>query len=312
MKANLIQSCCSLSRHELNQLEEINVKQNPVFQKENMVLLPGGEFLLGSNDSESSVEDGETIRRKVTINSFYMDKYAVTNEQFSQFIKETGYVTEAERYGWSFVFYSFIRDVNESDLLGSSPHTPWWHAVNGANWKYPEGRNSSIANRLRHPVVHVSWNDAKAYANWAGKRLPTESEWEYAAASGVIDRTYPWGNELHLNGIHHCNIWQGEFPSVNNGDDGYIGTAPVDSFEANDFGLYNMSGNVWEWCEDIYNTQFAREAVLQMESNVRVIKGGSYLCHHSYCNRYRISARTFNTANSTTGHMGFRCAANHF
>lgn len=274
-----------------------------------MVQIPAGEFILGSEDVESSEEDGETIRRHVYINSFYMDKYAVTNEQFATFIEATGYETDAENYGWSFVFHLFVSDELEQDILGSPKDTPWWIGLKGASWKYPEGRNSSIDHRLTHPVVHVSWNDAIAYASWAGKRLPTEAEWEYAASSGVIDRTYPWGNELHEDGEHHCNIWQGEFPLTNSGEDGFMGTAPVDSYEANAFGLYNMSGNVWEWSEESFSNQPSDATNILLDPSIKLIKGGSYLCHRSYCNRYRIAARTFNTIDSSTGHMGFRCVA---
>jgi formylglycine-generating enzyme len=182
-------------------------------------------------------------------------------------------------------------------------------AVKGASWQRPEGLSSSIADRLDHPVIHVSWNDAKAYCQWAGKRLPTEAEWEYAAASGINNRKYPWGNELHQEGEHHCNIWQGEFPKVNTEEDGFLGTAPVNSYKPNAFGLYNMSGNVWEWCEDTFTNQVGSKITNPLDHSLKLIKGGSYLCHKSYCNRYRIAARTFNTADSSTGHMGFRCVA---
>lgn len=303
-----IKSCCSISRNKHALVKESNSNQGEDFDRKDMVKIPEGEFLLGSESEDSSVEDGETQRRKVYIHSFYMDKYAVTNKQFSHFIKETGYVTEAEKFGWSFVFHAFIINEGEADIIGSPEGTPWWKAMKGANWRYPEGRDSSIANRLNHPVVHISWNDANAYAKWSGKCLPTEAEWEYAAASGIINRQYPWGNELHQGGKHHCNIWQGDFPNLNYCDDGYLSTAPVDSFEPNEFGLYNMSGNVWEWCSDTFSNQPGKSGS-QINQTVKVIKGGSYLCHRSYCNRYRISARTFNTVDSSTGHMGFRCVA---
>ncbi|MGF7048079.1 formylglycine-generating enzyme required for sulfatase activity [Paenibacillus sp. DS2015] len=315
MQQSNTKSCCSVSRDQGVHLREKNIIATTnigtrSFDPKDMVHIPAGEFLLGSENEESSVEDGETNRRKVNIHSFHMDKYAVTNEQFERFITETGYVTDAEKYEWSYVFHLFVNDLAEQDIVGSPQETPWWVAVQGACWKYPEGRNSSIDNRLNHPVIHVSWNDAKAYSAWAGKRLPTEGEWEYAASSGVIDRKYPWGTELHQNEEHHCNIWQGDFPHTNRGDDGYLSTAPVDSYEPNEFGLYNMSGNVWEWSEDTFTNQPSDSSNILLDPSIKLIKGGSYLCHRSYCNRYRISARTFNTIDSSTGHMGFRCVAN--
>ena len=311
MEVSKTNSCCSVSRDQSTFIRESSLTNtdSQTLDLVNMVQIPAGEFIMGSDHDESSEEDGETIRREVYIHSFYMDRYAVTNEQFARFIEETGYETDAEKYGWSFVFHLFVNDELEQDILGSPKDTPWWIGVNGASWKFPEGRHSSIVHRLTHPVVHVSWNDAIAYATWAGKRIPTEAEWEYAASSGVIDRKYPWGNELHEDGEHHCNIWQGEFPYTNSGEDGFVGTAPVDSYDANAFGLYNMSGNVWEWSEDIFSNQPADATDSLLDPAIKLIKGGSYLCHRSYCNRYRIAARTFNTIDSSTGHMGFRCVA---
>ncbi len=311
MKVKKPKSCCSISRDQSSFIREESLTNtnSHTLDLANMVQIPAGEFILGSENDESSEEDGETIRREVYIPSFYMDTYAVTNEQFARFIEETGFETDAEKYGWSFVFHLFVNDELEQDILGLPKDTPWWIGVNGACWKFPEGRNSSIDHRLTHPVVHVSWNDAIAYATWAGKRLPTEAEWEYAASSGVIDRKYPWGNELHEDGEHHCNIWQGEFPYMNSGEDGFVGTAPVDSYDANAFGLYNMSGNVWEWSEESFSNQPSDSTNILLDPSIKLIKGGSYLCHRSYCNRYRIAARTFNTIDSSTGHMGFRCVA---
>jgi sulfatase modifying factor 1 len=305
-------SCCTVSRRQDFLKKETNVTfiTEKSADKNNMLKIPAGEFLLGSEDAESSVEDGEFPRRKVQVPSFYMDQYAVTNDQFSKFIKDTGYITDAEKYGWSFVFHLLVNKENEKDIVGSPEQTPWWFAVQGACWMQPEGRGSSVVKRLNHPVIHVSWNDAQAYCRWAGKRLPTEAEWEYAALGGIIDRKFPWGNELHQDDRHHCNVWQGDFPKVNTEEDGFLGTAPVDSFEPNDYGLYNMSGNVWEWCEDTFSNQPTLTNTVQLDSTEKLIKGGSYLCHKSYCNRYRISARTYNTIDSSTGHMGFRCVAN--
>jgi formylglycine-generating enzyme required for sulfatase activity len=189
--------------------------------------------------------------------------------------------------------------------------TPWWFVVNGAYWQKPEGPDSSIENRLDHPVVHVSWNDAMAYCQWAGARLPTEAEWEYAALGGLVKKTYPWGNELKKKGEYQCNIWQGKFPEMNTAEDGYISTAPVNAFEPNQFGLYNVIGNVWEWCADWFTVNHDLKAVKNpvgpLTGEAKVMKGGSYLCHESYCNRYRVAARTSNTPDSSSGNIGFRC-----
>lgn len=302
-------SCCALSR---GHAVFISADKEGVrsADTQDMVYIPEGEFVLGTDDEDGIAEDGERIRRKVYVKPFYMDKYAVTNAQFARFVEETGYVTDAERYGWSYVFHLFVPFQQiEEDILGRAVPTPWWVGVKGANWRHPEGRHSTIEDRMNHPVVHISWNDAQAYARWAGKRLPTEAEWEYAAASGVVDRKFPWGQELEQDGRHHCNVWQGEFPVRNTAEDGYLGTAPVDSFEPNAFGLYNMVGNVWEWCEDVFTHRPTMEDEKSLDPSVRLIKGGSYLCHHTYCKRYRIAARTFNTVDSSTGHMGFRCVA---
>jgi formylglycine-generating enzyme required for sulfatase activity len=183
--------------------------------------------------------------------------------------------------------------------------------VFGAIWRHPEGNQSHIEDRMNHPVTQVSWHDAVAYANWVGKRLPTEAEWEFAARGGLAQKLFPWGDKLLVKNKHQCNIWQGKFPEKNTKRDGFLGTAPVDSFRPNRYGLYNMSGNVWEWCADWFHPTFHRGAPLINPQGPpigqeRVMKGGSYLCHKSYCNRYRVSARSHNTPESATGHMGFR------
>jgi sulfatase modifying factor 1 len=286
--------------------------------REGMVRIPGGEFLMGSEDEEAWAADGEGPVRRVRLRPFYLSPTAVTNAEFEAFVRATGYVTEAERIGWSYVFRHFVRPG--ARVLGVAADAPWWLAVEGACWRAPEGPGSHLRKRMDHPVVHVSWNDAVAYCRWAGLRLPTEAEWERAARGGLEGCRYPWGDELTPGGRHMCNIWQGRFPDYNTAEDGYRGTAPVRAFPPNGYGLYNMSGNVWEWCADWFAPDRFAEAVQDADGTVvdprgpsrgqaKVIRGGSYLCHRSYCNRYRVSARTCNTPDSSTGHMGFRCAA---
>jgi formylglycine-generating enzyme required for sulfatase activity len=184
--------------------------------------------------------------------------------------------------------------------------------VNGAEWSRPEGPDSSIRGREHYPVVHVSWNDAAEFAKWAGKRLPTEAEWEYAARGGLEQKIYPWGDELTPGGRHLCNIWQGVFPDEDTAEDGYAGTAPVDAYPPNGYGFYTITGNVWEWCYDWFDPRYhvtgtRHNPVGPTEGAAKVMKGGSYLCHKSYCNRYRVAARTSNTADSSTTNIGFRC-----
>jgi sulfatase modifying factor 1 len=279
-----------------------------------MIRLSGGTFLMGAVDEEGFPSDGEGPIREVTLTPFLMDPYAVTNDQFAAFIRATGYKTEAETFGWSFVFHLLVPEAVAKTVSRVPQQTPWWYNVEGAYWSQPEGPGTDVKDRGNHPVVHVSWNDAAAYCAWAGKRLPTEAEWEYAARGGLAGKRYPWGDLLKHEGKHMCNIWQGKFPEKNNASDGYIGTCPVDAFEPNGFGLYNVSGNVWEWCADWFHPTFHRQANRiepkgPPNGTSRVMRGGSYLCHKSYCNRYRVAARSQNTPDSSTGNAGFRCAA---
>lgn len=271
---------------------------------------------MGASGPETWTADAEGPVRSVELKPFAIDVHAVTNQDFKGFIEATGYVTDAERFGWSYVFVGMLKTAKKKVRLKSLAHrqTEWWHAVRGVTWKRPEGPGSSLKKRMQHPVVHVSWNDADAFARWTGKRLPTEAEWEYAARGGLDDQLYPWGNELTPDGEHQCNIWQGNFPSTNTCSDGYFGTAPASAFRPNGFGLYNMIGNTWEWCSDWWSIHFRSDGITKNPSgpplgNEKVIRGGSYLCHDSYCNRYRNSARTKNTPESTTGNIGFRCAS---
>ncbi len=269
---------------------------------------------MGTDDTEGFPADGEGPVREVTISPFAIDRCSVTNAEYAEFVEETGYVTEAERFGWSFVFTLFVpRRLLHRGVARRVPGLDWWYAVHNASWYRPEGPGSGIDDRLDHPVVHVSWSDAQAYCAWTGKRLPTESEWEYAARGGLVQKRYVWGDDLTPDGVHRCNIWQGDFPRVNTRADGYAGTAPVDSYEPNGYGLYNMAGNVWEWCADWWSPDFhvhgpRTNPAGPPDGLARVMRGGSYLCHHSYCNRYRVAARTSNTPDSSTGNLGFRTA----
>lgn len=309
-------SCCTTNRSSNIQvnnelISKYKPKSPPV--TDGMVLLKGGLFLMGSNEKETFPEDGEGPVREVEVSSFYIDECTITNEKFKRFVTEAGYKTEAEKFGWSFVFDLFVSSYVKKNHVKQAVHgTPWWLVVEGADWSHPEGPDSSIDNRMDHPVVHVSWNDAMAYCSWSGKRLPNEAEWEYAARGGLVQKRYPWGDRLHPNGKHFCNIWQGTFPKKNHGKDGFIGTAPSKSFPPNGYGLYNLSGNVWEWCSDWFSTNHQASPSIHLEEALtgrgKVIKGGSYLCHKSYCNRYRVAARTAVSPDSSSGHMGFRCA----
>jgi formylglycine-generating enzyme len=282
--------------------------------REGLVPLPGGVVLMGTDDPEASPADGEGPVRRVTLRPFALARTAVTNAQFAAFVAATGYRTEAERFGWSFVFHLFVPRSKRIELVGSAGPAPWWLAVRGACWRAPEGPGSATTGRRDHPVVHVSWHDAAAYCAWAGVRLPTEAEWEYAARGGLEQARYPWGDELTPGGKHRMNIWQGAFPARNTAADGYAGTAPVTAYKPNGHGLYNLAGNVWEWCADWFSPDHHRDGPREdpggpPTGQARVIRGGSYLCHHSYCNRYRVAARSANTPDSATGNTGFRVAA---
>ena len=310
-----------------------------------MVQLEGGSFLMGTDHPEGFAEDGEGPVRQVSLRPFWIDTTAVTNAAFRRFIDDTGYVTEAQRFGWSYVFHLHLpaKVVQRLRHSASVAQTPWWLAVPGARWDRPFGERSSLKGLDAHPVVHVSWNDAHAYAQWAGKRLPTEAEWEYAARGGKSQALFPWGDRLEPRGQHRCNVWQGKFPTHDTAADGYAGTAPAAAYPPNGYGLYNVSGNVWEWTADWFSaTWHATDTPLTRDNprgplppgppapgdgsgpsgnsgppgagsdhafTHKVQKGGSYLCHASYCNRYRLGARTANTPDSSTTNNGFRLVA---
>ena len=274
-----------------------------------MVELPGGTFRMGSEDPDARHEDGEGPVREVAVDAFAIDRATVTNAEFAAFARAVGFCTQAEDFGWAYVFRGLLSKSRQRRFQQAQavPAAPWWLAVDGACWRKPEGPGSSLNGRMHHPVVQVSWHDALAYCRWANKRLPTEAEWEYAARGGLAGKRLPWGDELQPNGKHRCNVWQGSFPHHNSVEDGYFGTAPAKSYRPNGYGLYNMAGNVWEWCQDGYGADRQRPGSSGSSDN-KVLKGGSYLCHESYCNRYRVAARYANTADTATGNIGFRCA----
>lgn len=312
-------ACCSAGRPAVTAMESAESADSAPRHRASrgstheMVRLEGGTFRMGTDNPAGFPADGEGPVREVTLDPFYIDIAPVTNRKFREFIDATHYKTEAERFCWSFVFEGDIPRKDYARLVKDTVRgAEWWCQVEGANWKRPEGRDSGIKTRWDHPVVHVSWNDAVAYAAWAGKRLPTEAEWEFAARGGLDQNIYPWGNELTPDGKHLCNIWQGVFPDFNTADDGYSGTSPVTAFPPNGYGLYSITGNTWEWCSDFFHPTFHLTATHNNPTGpptgtARVTKGGSYLCHSSYCNRYRVGARSSNTPDSATTNTSFRC-----
>jgi formylglycine-generating enzyme len=264
-----------------------------------LVDLPRGRFLMGSDDARYPA-DQEGPPHTVDVAGFSLARHTVSNDDFATFVAAAGYLTTAEREGWSYVFGGLLPD--DFPPTHAVAEAPWWRRVYGANWHRPEGPHSDLSGRGDHPVVHVSWLDARAYTRWAGGRLPCEAEWEYAARGGLVGCRYPWGNERTPGGQHQMNVFQGTFPQHNTAADGFVGTAPVNMFPPNGYGLFNMTGNVWEWCADRFGP--TRPAARNM-------RGGSYLCHESYCWRYRCAARSANTPDSTAGNIGFRLAADN-
>lgn len=277
-----------------------------------LVEVPGGRTRMGDESRWSYPRDGEGPVHEVVLPPFRIDAHAVSNRMFGDFVEATKWVTDAEKYGWSFVFVGFLPD--------GSPETrgvqgaPWWRQVMGADWHHPEGPDSDVSDRLHHPATHVSWNDAQAYCDYSGTRLPTEAEWEVAARGGLEEKPFPWGDDLEPHGAHHMNVFQGQFPTANTAEDGYAGTAPVDAYEPNGYGLFNVCGNVWEWCADWLDSGYYRVSPTEAPRGpdhgvMRVLRGGSYLCHASYCRRYRVSARFGNEPDSSSGNVGFRVAS---
>lgn len=288
--------------------------------------VPGGTFAMGDATGDGNRGDGETPVHAVGVGPIRMDATTVTVADFARFVDATGFRTAAERWGFSAVFHLAVA-ADEADIMGPAAGAPWWLGVRGADWRHPGGPGSGVGGREDHPVVHVSWDDAQAYCAWAGRRMPTEAEWEHAARGGLESARYPWGDELCDGdpadpGAWRVNIWQGRFPWVNDEVDGYLTTAPARSYAPNGFGLWQTVGNVWEWCADRFDAgTYADDAADAgpggvvvdprgpVDGAARVMRGGSYLCHDSYCNRYRVAARSSNTPDSSAGNLGFRTVA---
>ena len=280
---------------------------------EGLLHLPGGEFLMGTDSDEGFAADGEGPARQVTVSAFRIAPAAVTNGEFNAFVRATGYVTQAEELGSSFVFKLQVPPARRDGVRAAASGLPWWLAVDDACWQRPEGPGSHVRDRMDHPVVHVSWHDAQAYCDWISVRLPSEAEWEFAARGGLAQRRYPWGDELEPDARARCNIWQGEFPD-RPAPGWQPGTLPARSFEPNGWGLYNAAGNVWEWCADWFSPAYHRatadrDPLQDQPTGLRSTRGGSFLCHDSYCNRYRVAARGSNTPSSSASNCGFRVAA---
>jgi len=324
-----------VSRHSLHAASLVeasdisaSTKAEPHSSPDRMVWIPGGQFWMGTDH----MEDAQPVH-EVEVKGFWIDRTDVTNEEFARFVKATGYVTIAERPLDPKQFPNLApEDLAPGSVVFTPPAGPvsldnplaWWRFVRGANWRHPNGPKSDLLGKEKYPVVQVAWPDAVAYAKWAGKRLPTEAEWEFAARGGRDRQDYPWGNELNPKGKWMANTFQGHFPDKNTSADGYAGIAPVASFPANDFGLFDMSGNVWQWVSDWYRpdyyAQLRRDAVAvnpqgpsdsfdPQEPGVskRVQKGGSYLCTDQYCGRYMPGARGKGDPETGTNHLGFRC-----
>jgi len=303
-----------------------------------MVWIPGGEFSMGAEQTSETMSDVPGVTRdslpvhRVYVDGFWMDRTEVTNEEFQRFVEATGYVTIAERTPTKEEFPSApAENLVAGSVVFSPPDHPvalndyyqWWSYVKGANWRHPEGPKSDLKGREKYPVVHVAYDDAVAYTKWAGKRLPTEAEWEFAARGGLSGRLYSWGNEFHPNGKVMANTYQGTFPFKNTAEDKYAGLSPSESFPANNYGLFDMAGNVWEWCSDWYRPDYystlqqstARNPLGPSDSfdpeepgvKKRVQRGGSYLCTDQYCSRYMVGTRGKGESSSGSDHVGFRC-----
>jgi sulfatase modifying factor 1 len=305
-----------------------------------MVWIPGGEFSMGAADPPATdggamhgSADARPIHR-VYVDGFWMDRTDVTNDQFAEFVSATKYVTVAERQPQAKDYPSApLENLVAGSVVFSPPehHVPlndesqWWSYVKGANWRHPEGPGSNLKGRGEYPVVHIAYEDSVAYANWAGKRLPTEAEWEFAARGGLPGKPFPWGAAFRPNGKWMANTFQGHFPETDSGEDGYVGISPVKKFPPNGYGLYDMAGNVWQWTSDWYRPDYYRELAAtgavarnprgpdssfdpsEPTQKKRVHRGGSFLCTDQYCSRYVVGTRGKGEVSTGTNHLGFRC-----
>lgn len=316
-------------RQYMEEIRKIPINTDLSDKHEGMIWIPEGKFMMGGNSPQARPD--EYPQHECHIKGFWMDTTEVTNAQFRRFVEATGYVTIAEREinpaqikaqtGGEIPEDISTEPASMVFVLPDRPQAYWWEMKQGASWKHPQGEGSDLTGKDTHPVVHVAWYDAMAYARWADKRLPTEAEWEYAARGGLKENVYPWGNKFSAS-ARSANYWQGNFPMKNLDLDGYGRTAPVRSFRPNNFGLYDMPGNVWEWCEDWYDERFYRKKKQASDANMtpdtyydsanpgmpqKVVRGGSFLCNESYCTGYRNAARMKSGPDTGLEHTGFRC-----
>lgn len=304
-------TCCSPKRNRpLNEREPIAPLNFKSTTNNNIIWLTGGRTTVGTNKPFLKA-DGEGPARRKNLAPYGLAKYAISNKQFAKFVKSTDYQTDAERLGDSFVFRGFLTPADWQNYP-AIVETPWWLLVQGANWRHPFGPRSGLKDRGNHPVVHVTLNDARAYAKWSGGRLPTEAEWENAANAGEA-RTFPWGQDPPTSTNPRCKIWHGSFPDAHVESDGPLGTVTVQSYQPNNYGFHCLVGNVWEWTADRFKVRSSslnvrRRNLASRNAEEYVIKGGSHLCHESYCFRYRTAARIGHPADTSTTHIGFRLA----